>query len=162
MADPVGFAREIALRQLTVRARTAAELRQAMARRKVPAEAADEVIARFTEVGLIDDAAFARDWVAAGSRRHRSRRALTQELRGKGVDPEFIQEAMNSTDPDQELEVARALAERKVATMRGLERPTAYRRLVGALSRRGFPAAVVSQVVAESLGEWAGDQTGQH
>ena len=42
---------------------------------------------RFTEVGLIDDAAFARAWVSSRQAgRGLARRALSAELRAKGVD----------------------------------------------------------------------------
>lgn len=150
-ADPVAVAREIALRQLTVRSRTVEELRRAMSRKGVPDEAADEVVDRFSEVGLLDDATFARDWVAGGARRSRSSRVLAQELKAKGVDPEVIGEALADRDPDADLEVARALAARKVRSLAGLDRAVQYRRLAAALARRGFPSAVVAAVVGETL-----------
>jgi hypothetical protein len=80
------IAREICLRLLTDRARTRQELASALARKGVPAEAAAEVLDRFGEVGLIDDAAFAGQWVRSRTR-HRGlgRRAIAVELRRKGV-----------------------------------------------------------------------------
>lgn len=59
-ADPLAVAREIALRQLTVRARSRAELAKALARSGVPDETGEQVLDRLAEVGLIDDTAFAR------------------------------------------------------------------------------------------------------
>ncbi len=152
-ADPVAVAREIALRQLTVRQRTRAELQAALARKNVPAEAAREVLDRFTEVGLLDDAAFARDWVASGGRRLRGRRVLAQELAHKGVSAELIDEALASGDPSDDLEVARELAHRKLRGMAGLERQVRYRRLTGTLARRGFASPVIARVVREVLDE---------
>ena len=152
-ADPVAVAREIALRQLTVRQRTRAELQAALARKNVPAAAADEVLDRFTEVGLLDDAAFARDWVAAGARRQRGRRVLAQELAQKGVAPELIDEALAGQEPGDDLEVALALARRKAGSLAGLDRQVRYRRLCGVLQRRGFSGAVISDVVRQVLGE---------
>ncbi len=150
-ADPVAVAREIALRQLTVRARTEAELRAALARRNVPAEAVDEVVERFSGVGLLDDAAYARDWVAGGERRLKSRRSLAQELSAKGVDRETIEGALAGLDDEAELEVARALARRKAAATLGLDYSVRYRRLAGALARRGFSGSVVAMIVREAL-----------
>lgn len=132
------MAREIALRQLTVRARTEAELRAALARRHVPTEAVDEVVERFSEVGLLDDVAYARDWVASGERRFKSRRSLAQELAAKGVDRETIDSALESRDAEVELEAARALGRKKAAATQGLDPAVRYRRLAGALARRGF------------------------
>src|ERR1700734_3548467 len=87
--DPEAQARQICLRLLTIAPRTRAQLAQALHRRGIPAEAAEAVLARFTDVGLIDDAAFARSWVE--SRHHSrglSRRSLSAELRRQGVDSE--------------------------------------------------------------------------
>ena len=86
---PRAAAREIALRRLSVRARSRKELAQDLKSRDVSPEVADELLNRFAEVGLIDDAAFAEEWVE--SRGHRSGAArLRQELRLKGVADEHI------------------------------------------------------------------------
>lgn len=156
--DPVAVAREIALRQLTVRQRTRSELQTAMARRNVPEEAAREVLDRFTEVGLLDDAAFARDWVATGARRMRGRRVLAQELTTKGVAPELIEEALAGTDPQDDREVALEFARRKLRGMAGLDRQVRYRRLAAALERRGFGRGIIVDVVRQVLGEADGDE----
>jgi len=155
----VAVAREIALRQLTVRQRTRAELQAALARRKVPEDAAREVLDRFTEVGLLDDAAFARDWVAGGARRMRGRRVLAQELVTRGVAPELIEQALAATDAEDDLEVARALVRRKLRAMNGLDRQVRFRRLCAALERRGFPRGVIVDVVREVLDDDGPDDT---
>lgn len=151
VADPVSVAREIALRQLTVRQRTRAELAQAMTRRKVPEAAAQQVLDRFTEVGLLDDAAFARDWVAAGGRRLRGRRVLAAELAGKGISDDLIEQALAERSSDDDLEAARSLARRRMPALAGLERQARYRRLCGLLQRRGFGWGVIAQVAREVL-----------
>ncbi len=149
--DPVAVAREIALRQLTVRQRTRAELAQAMARRKVPQEAAQQVLDRFTEVGLLDDAAFARDWVEAGGRRQRGRRVLARELAGKGVSDDLIEQALAERSAEDDLQAARDLAGRRLPSLAGLDRQVRYRRLCGLLQRRGFSWGVIAQVCREVL-----------
>ncbi|MEA4943701.1 MAG: regulatory protein RecX [Propionicimonas sp.] len=152
-ADPVEVAREIALRLLTVRPRSHAELQAAMARKGVPDEAATEVLERFTDVGLIDDAAFARAWVDSGTRRVRGRRVLARELATKGIDRELITEVLAERSGDEEWEAALGFARRKAQTMTGLDRQTRFRRLSGALARRGFGTDVVLAVVKEVLQE---------
>jgi regulatory protein len=151
--DPYAVAREIALRQLTVRARTRVELARALARKHVPEEVAETVLDRLAEVGLIDDAVFARDWLAAGGRRQKSRRVLLGELAEKGVDRELIDVAAGELDAERDYEVASGFAARKAATLVGLEPTVRYRRLAGALARRGFSSAVVAQVTRETLAE---------
>lgn len=150
--DAVGIAREIALRQLTVRARTRDELRRALTARHVPQQAAQEVIDRFEGVGLINDEAFARDWVSAQSRRFRGRRTLARELIAKGIERDLVDQAVSSISAEQEYQTAFALARRRLSSLAGLDRPIQYRRLAGLLARRGFSASVVSAVVRDALG----------
>ena len=148
-ADPVAAAREIALRRLSVRARSRKELAQDLKSRDVPAEAAAEVLDRFAEVGLINDAAFADEWVESRGRRSGAAR-LKQELRLKGVAEEHIAEAIGGRD-DEDLATARELAQRKAASMKGLDSVVGQRRLTAYLARRGFSGAVIRRVVGEVL-----------
>jgi regulatory protein len=148
--DPVAAAREIALRRLSVRARSRTELARDLKRRDVPAEAAAEVLDRFTEVGLIDDAAFAAEWVESRGRRSGASR-LRQELRLKGVAEEHIAEAIGARDGEADLANARELAIRRCGAMQGLDRVVRQRRLTAFLVRRGFSSSVVRRVVAEVL-----------
>ena len=151
-ADAVGFAREIALRQLTVRARTREELRRALTARHVPQQAAQEVIDRFEGVGLINDEVFARDWVSAQNRRFRGRRTLAQELTAKGIERDLVDQAVSSISAEQEYQTALTLARRRLSSLAGLDRAVQYRRLAGLLARRGFGAGVVSAVLRDALG----------
>ena len=64
------------------------------------------------------------------------------ELRRKGIDDETAREALDEIDPDDEVEVARALVRAKLRSVRGLDRDKAVRRLVGMLARKGHSAGV--------------------
>jgi regulatory protein len=144
-------AREICLRQLAVRPRTRAELAKALLRKEISEEVIAEVLDRYDEVGIIDDAAFARAWVS--SRHHGrglARRALANELRQRGVDPEVAGEALEAVDDEAEAETARALVDRKLRTASGT--PDAiFRRLVAMLARKGYPAGVAIRTVKDAL-----------
>lgn len=152
--DPVERARAICLRMLTGTPRTRQQLADALRQREVPEEAAEELLSRFEEVGLIDDAAFAEAWVES---RHRSRglasRALARELRTKGVESELIAEAVGQLDPEQEERTARDLVERKLPATRGLEPTKRIRRLAGMLARKGYPQGLALRVVRQALEE---------
>jgi regulatory protein len=151
-ADPEAVARSIVLGKLAVQARTRHELAKALAARDVPDEVADAVLDRMEDVGLVDDEAFARDWVQSRQqRRHLSRSALRRELQVKGVEREQIEEAVADVQGDDEVEAALALATKRFRSMQGLERDVQYRRLAGALARRGFGGAVTSQVLDQVL-----------
>ncbi|MGL4831230.1 MAG: regulatory protein RecX [Propionibacteriaceae bacterium] len=140
------------LRALERQARTKAELATLLAKRGIPDDAAQAVLDRFCEVGLIDDAAFAQAWVAdRQQRRHLSSRALRSELYRKGVDKHEIDEAVSAVSGDAEYQAAHDFAESRLARMSALDQVTIRRRLGGQLSRRGFSGAVVSRVLAELL-----------
>jgi len=148
-ADPVDIAREIALRLLSVRGRTRHELAQALAKRRVPAEAAQEVLDRLCEVGLIDDQRFAEAVFDAQHRRQRSSKALRQELRSKGVEADVIDEASAGVPDGLDLEVARALVAKRAPSLGRVPHQVRYRRLAGQLARRGFSPGVIATVLRD-------------
>ena len=153
-ADPIDVARQTCLHQLEFAPRTRAELAAVLRKRGVEDAVADEVLGRFTEVGMIDDALFAQMWVTS---RHRGRglagRALQQELRRKGVDDGDIAEAVATLDPEQEAATARALVDRKLRSTRGLDTDARVRRLAGMLARKGYPAGLAFRIVRDALAE---------
>jgi regulatory protein len=155
--DPEAVARLICLRQLTAAPRTRAQLARTLRRRGVPDEAAEAVLGRFAEVGLIDDATFASAWVE--SRHHGrglGRRVLEAELNQRGVDRDDIRTAVAKLSTETELATARALVERRLPSTASLPGQARLRRLVGMLARKGYPAGLAYRVVREAL-----DQEGQ-
>lgn len=151
-ADPEAVARAICLRLLTMAPKTRAQLADALRKRDVPEEAANAVLERFSEVGLIDDEAFAAAWVSSRhSGRGLARRALAQELRQRGVAEETVKDAVGRLDPDEEAETARRLVDRKLAATRGVEPQARMRRLVGMLARKGYSPGLAFRVVREAI-----------
>jgi regulatory protein len=150
--DPEARARQICLRLLTAAPRTRAQLAAALRRAKVPDEAAETVLGRFADVGLIDDAAFARAWVESRHySRGLSRRSLSAELRRSGVASEDIREAVEGLDPEQEVATARRLVEQKMAATRGHPPEARARRAAGLLARKGYPPGLVFRLIKEFL-----------
>ncbi len=159
--DPQTRARDICLRLLTGAAKTRKQLADALCKREIPEEVADEVLTRLEEVGLIDDAAFAAAWVESRHAvRGLSRRALAQELRTKGVAADLVEQAVAQLDHDDETDVARALVERKLRSTRGLDSQVRTRRLVGMLARRGYSEGLAFRVVRSALEEEASELSG--
>ncbi|HEY3013571.1 MAG TPA: regulatory protein RecX [Nocardioides sp.] len=154
-ADAESVARKILLDMLTGQARSRKELADKLAAKLVPADVATRLLDRFEEVGLVDDQAFARSWIAsrgAGGGRGLARRALAQELRRKGVDDEVAREALDELDPDDEEAAARALVRKKLRSLRGVDHVTATRRLAGMLARKGYPPGLAFAVIRDELG----------
>lgn len=151
-ADPESVGRKILLDQLTGRARSRSDLAAKLAQREVPDEIATRLLDRFEEVGLIDDTAFASEWVAQRQEgKGLAKRALAQELRRKGIDDEIARSALDSVNEEDEVEAARILVQRKLRSMRDLDQQVAIRRLVGMLARKGYASGVAFRVVREEL-----------
>src|SRR6266699_395893 len=150
--DPEARARQICLRLLTAAPRTRAQLAQAMHRGGVPAEAAEAILVRFADAGLIDDAAFARAWVES---RHHSRglskRSLSAELKRHGVKNEEIREAVEARDPEEAVATARRLVERKMASTRGRPPEPRARQAAGMLARKGYPPGLAFRLIREVM-----------
>ncbi len=149
---PQERARQVCLRLLTLAPRTRAQLADALRRRGIPGDVAGDVLGRFTDAGLIDDAAFARAWVES---RHHSRglagRMLTAELKRRGVDDGEIREAVATLGPDAEADTARQLVAGKLAATRGQPAQARVRRLAAMLARKGYPPGLAFRVIREAI-----------
>lgn len=151
-ADHEAVARKILLDQLTGQARSRKELSDKLASRNVPVEIATALLDRFEEVGLVDDEAFARSWIASRQPgKGLARRALAQELRRKGIDDEVARDALDEVDPADEEAAARALVRKKLRTLSRVDDTTATRRLVGMLARKGYASGLAFAVVRDEL-----------
>lgn len=151
-ADPEAAARAIVLRKLSVAPQTRAQLDDAMRRGGVTEDVRARVLDRFSDVGLIDDAMFARMWVESRhAGRGLARKALAHELRRRGVDAAVVDEAVGELPADQEEAMARELVIRRLPATRGLDPRSRTRRLAGLLARRGYSAALAARVVREAL-----------
>ena len=152
VSDPLGFARQILLRRLEDQPRSRAELADALAKKHVPADIATALLDRFEEVGLINDADFARQWVHSRQRtRGLAPRVLALELRRKGVDDEIISEVLGELDPDDARAAAHRLVRKKLRSMTSLDDTTRIRRLTSMLARKGYAPQLAFDVVREEL-----------
>jgi regulatory protein len=151
LGDPESVARAICLRLLTQRARSRAELATALAKRGVPDDAANRVLDRFVEVGLIDDAALAAGLAQAQHReRGLARRAVAAKLRQRGLEAE-VDDALTGIDGDDERARARELVAKRCRSLTGLPPDVQARRLVGLLARKGYSSGLAYDVVREAL-----------
>lgn len=141
-------ARRIALDALSRAARTRGQLEALLQRKGIEPEAAAAVLDRFEEVGLIDDRDYAETFVES---RHRVRgqggRALSMELRRRGVAGDVIAEAVGGLDPEREFETACRIARARYERMPAVSAEVKMRRLVGFLARKGYSGAIVTRAV---------------
>ncbi|MDO5710781.1 MAG: regulatory protein RecX [Micrococcales bacterium] len=132
--------------------RSRAQLQEKLRVRGCPDEAAVVVLDRFTELGLIDDRAYAQMLVS--SRRQTkglARRALAHELRRKGIADEHARDALADVDTADEEEQAHDLVAKKLRTMHGLEAAVQTRRLAGMLARKGYSSTMSYRVIRQEL-----------
>lgn len=140
------------LRQLTNAPKSRAQLEEALAARGCAEDVAATVLDRLTQVGLIDDSAFAGMLVRSHHQgRGLARRALAHELRARGVDEDTAQAALDEIDPLSEAERARELVDKRLRSMAGLDRLVQTRRLAGMLARKGYASEVARRVIREQL-----------
>lgn len=133
---------------LALRDHAAGELYAKLCRRFDPHTAA-AAVARVGELGLLNDAGFARRRAAELLRKRKSRREILQDLAAKGIDRETAADALAALMPadgqeDPDLASARALVERQYARKLA-EGKT--QQVMAALARRGFSHAVIRAAV---------------
>ena len=161
-----------AMRLLEVRSRTVSDLRVRLSRAGYPASLVDGAVDRLVELGLLDDEAYARQWLESRDRgRPRGERVLRQELRLRGVPQETATAALqqrrdDSADPehggrqspeDEAAEplsadeaAARNLIQRRAAALARVADPRVRRqRAYALLARNGFDPEVAGRVASQ-------------
>jgi regulatory protein len=155
---PAAEAQAICLRLLTARPRSRAELAAALRRHGIPEDVGEPVLDRLSEVGLVDDAAFAESAVHSGHRRRGlGRRGLRAELGRRGVPDEIVNQAVEGVRPEDEEQRARELVRRKLRSSTARDASALARKLGGMLARKGYSEGLAWRVVRDELGprDWA-------
>ena len=137
-------ARNVLLHQIARSAKSTSQLRKILEQREIDSEIAEKVLERFTEVGLIDDAAYAETIV--NSRRNYkglAKSAIKRELNEKGVSQELVEEAISGITAEDDFESAKQLANRRFRQMAHLDKDVRTRRLAGYLQRKGYASNAV-------------------
>jgi regulatory protein len=142
---------ERALRLLAVRPRSRRELGSRLRAAGFEAAEVEAELVRLEEVGLIDDAEFARELAEHHvTVRGSGRRAVVGALASKGVSSETIEATLAGLHVDESeraLEVARDRARRLTA----LRPEVAYGRLVSFLARRGYDGGTSREAARVAL-----------
>jgi regulatory protein len=144
--DAREVAMQKALRFLGYRARSMQEVRANLEKHEIPEAVIDSTLKRLQENGLLNDQEFAQAWVEnRNTFRPRSRRALSIELRRKGLDNEIVQKVLDENVNEETL--ALEAARKHVRKVQGLEWQDFRQKLGGFLGRRGFSYDVSAQVI---------------
>ena len=133
---------ERAVRFLSYRPRSQAEVERHLRRKAIAEDVIGDVMARLERAKYLDDEDFARFWLENRERfRPRGRRALRYELRQKGVSDEIITRLLD--DLDDESSAWRAV-EGRLTRWSHLPVGEFRQKVAGYLSRRGFDYSTIS------------------
>jgi len=135
-----------ALRLLTRRDYTAAELRTKLLDKEHPEADVTAAMDGLTRDGFVNDRRVAVSFVrVASGLKGRGRHRIERELEHRGVDKAIIREALATLPAADETASIRRFLERKKLPAR--LSPAEHRRLFGQLMRRGFSADLIARAI---------------
>lgn len=160
-----------AARFLEVRSRSVDEVRRHLTQAGYRAELVERAVSRLTELGVLDDGAFARMWVESRDRaRPRSETALRRELALKGIDRELAAQVLDGRRsgrpgeahgdaetaegerPDPDNAAADRLLRKHARTLTRIAEPRErHQRAYSLLARNGFDPDVCREATARLL-----------
>lgn len=144
-------ARQNALNLVSLRPRSEHEVRTHLRRKSYEEDHIDDVVAYLKGLDLLDDLAFANYWVEQRETfRPRSRFALSQELRQKGISRDVADMVLEQVD---ERAAAHRVVEKNAYRWAILPEDKYREKVAGFLQRRGFAYEVIREVMEES---WPG------
>ena len=148
-------ARERAMQQallfLSYRARSEKEIRQNLNKHEIPEVIIEDTLERLRQNGFANDEQFASAWVEnRNAFRPRGRRALTLELRQKGIDDLIIESSI--ADLDEET-LAYQAGQKKARKLKVQEWSEFRKKTSAFLARRGFSYSVIAPIVSRLWNE---------
>lgn len=113
---------------------------------------AETLVARYEELGYLNDAALAEALVERMSERdHKSRGAISRELSARKIPSELVTAALEGLDDDHEFSLALDAATKRVSQLSAYDDTTVERRLMAFLTRRGFNSTIVREATRRAL-----------
>ncbi|HIE25282.1 MAG TPA: hypothetical protein EYP74_04700 [Anaerolineales bacterium] len=139
-----------AINFLSYRARSSAEIRENLRGHEISEPCIEPTIERLEKQGFLNDKDFAETWVEnRNTFRPRGKRALTYELRQKGIAHQVIESTLEEMVNEEELVYLAGRKKAKQLAKRNLEWQDFRKKLVGFLARRGFNYSVISPVLSK-------------
>lgn len=140
----------MALRYAAMRPRSTWEMELYLRRKKASPSLTSKVLNKLSDIGLLDDAAFARAWVSNRRLlRPTSKRKLQQELRAKHVSDEVINRTLAESGGDEQI-ILRELIVKKRSLPKYRADPL---KLMQYLARQGFNYDDIKEALADLSNE---------
>lgn len=149
---PARTAAEDGVRLLARKSRSSGELRRELSALGHDTPDVEAVLLEFEGNLYLDDLGLARVLAEGLRERKRASRAqIRAKLRERLLPDGVIETVLVELDDEQEDELLRAAAEERARRLRGLDRQTAERRLLGFLARRGWSGEPAIRACREAL-----------
>lgn len=143
------FAFNKSLKYLSFRARSIKEVKDYLARKNFSVGTIDEVIKKLIELKFLNDEDFGKAWIEQRQRnKGKSKFALKLELIQKGLDKDAVEEFLNEAQED--LEVAKALFEKKKDKLKGLSSLEFKKKMASFLQRKGYAWEIIGKLLKEN------------
>ena len=149
MSEELKQARALAYRYLSHRDRSTRETADHLKKKGFEEAVVQETLRYLKEANYLDDRRFAEHWARTRAENKQfGKYRLRQELLGKGLSKELIDETLDTLfETVQEIDLARAVVEKKLPAMQDLDPDKRKRRLIGLLQRKGFSLDIVYKVL---------------
>ncbi len=143
----------LALKYLSRRPRSIAEVRTYLQKKQIPSSSIDEIIASLLEKCFLNDEDFTKWWIDQRTRfKPKGKLLIVVELRQKGISKEIIDRVYEAGDEEvtiSDLQKAVELLTRKKEKFSSLSPQDRYQKVGGYLARRGFSMEVISKSIDE-------------
>jgi len=141
-------ARAYAFLLLKFRLRSENELKARLKQKGFSEELSQDTVNFLKDKAFIDDRVFAKGWVAARLKRPFGIRRIKQELLGKGLDKQIIENSLSQVkEYYNESQIVSQLALQRFSKLKGIEPLKAKARVYAYLMRRGFSPDIVTDIV---------------
>lgn len=143
-------AMDSALHLLKFRRRSAGELGKRLGMKGFSSGLVERTLSRLKELGLLDDASLASDWVQAGRRGGQADLRIRQKLLQRGLDRTLIDESLKALSEENvgsEEDRAWGALTRRARRMASVDPAKARQRLAGYLLRQGYAYDTVQKVL---------------
>lgn len=149
--DEIETAYQKSINYIRYQPRTEREVRLKLESISFSGEVIDITITKLISIGLIDDQKFAIDWVDNRSEfRPRSKRALSYELRHRGIQADYIEAALDDVDDSL---MAYKAASKQAHKYKSCEWEEFRKKMLGFLSRRGFTYEICAHTIKRTWNE---------
>lgn len=143
-----------------MRARAKRELIDRLKEKKYTDGIIDSAVRDLSSVGLIDDTAFARQWITRQMENNCGKIRVVFELREKGIDEKIINTEINAAFKNFDETKAASAQARKFANIhKGLKPESLTRRLYAHLARKGFSENITNDVVRNIVNQYDHQRT---